>query len=74
MTHQIFVGPALDAIRSKHPVPCSVCDGRFTIDRLLALKLGPPITMAPVPLCPKHYFEAEGGIQDWRKTKSPPSS
>jgi hypothetical protein len=71
-THEIFAHAGLDEIASKHPVNCAVCDGRFTVDRLLELKLGPPITMIPVPLCPKHYFECEGGILDWRKTKSPP--
>ena len=71
-THQFFVGADLDMIQSKRPVPCAICDGRYTIDRLVELQLGPPISMAPLPLCPKHYIEAEGAIQDWRKTKTPP--
>jgi hypothetical protein len=53
-------------------VDCAVCDGRFTVDRLVELRLGPPITMRPVPLCPGHYMECEGAILDWRKIKSPP--
>ena len=53
--------------------PCAVCEGRHTIDSLVELRLGPPLTaFTPVPLCPKHYFEAEGAIHDWRKIKSPP--
>ena len=51
---------------------CAVCDGRFSVDKLLELRLGPPIVMNPVPLCPKHYMECESGLTDWRKIKSPP--
>ena len=70
--HQTSVGVDLDTIQSNHPVCCAVCDGRFTVDRLLELALGPPITMERVPLCLKHYMKCEEGIQDWRNIKSPP--
>lgn len=53
-------------------VECAVCDGRFTVDRLVELRFGPPIKMNPVPLCPKHYFECEDAVWELSKTKSPP--
>jgi hypothetical protein len=53
-------------------VECAVCDGRFSVDRLVELKLGPPIIMNPVPLCMKHYVECESALMDWRPIKSPP--
>ena len=53
--------------------PCAVCECRYTIDSLVELRLGPPLTaFTPVPLCPKHWLEAEGAIKDWAKIKSPP--
>jgi hypothetical protein len=51
---------------------CAVCDGRFTVDKLVELHLGPRIIMDPVPLCPVHYLECESAVMDWRKVKSPP--
>ena len=53
-------------------VECAVCDGRFTVDRLVELRLGPPITMQPVPLCFNHYIECESAILDWRPIKTSP--
>ena len=53
-------------------IECAVCDGRFSVDLLVELQLGPSITMVPVPLCAKHYLECEGAIQDLQNIKSPP--
>jgi hypothetical protein len=51
---------------------CAVCDGRFTVDRLIELRLGPPVTVAPVPLCLIHYCQCEAALLDWQKTRTPP--
>jgi hypothetical protein len=54
--------------------PCDVCDGKHTVDSVLAIQLSSSLVKERIPLCQRHYDEAEGGLLDWRKTKTPPVS
>ena len=55
--------------------PCHVCEGRETIETVLRLQLAAEETadLPPsIPLCPKHFTEAEDALAEVRKIQSPP--
>ena len=60
--YSVFAGAGLGEIQSSNPVKCAICDGRFTVDHLVKLQLGPPISIEPFPLCPMHYMKCEEAI------------
>ena len=56
-------------------MPCHLCEGRETIDSALRLQLVAEQTadVPPfLPLCRKHFDEANGALAEVRKTQSPP--
>jgi len=67
MSHVIIAGAGV----TLRP-PCDVCEGKHTIDSVLAIQLSSEITKERIPLCQRHFDEAKGGLLDWRKTKTPP--